>query len=832
MPFVLAAGCLLAVAQGGDLDWAAPNPETALAGVLGRRGLQCEAADVTWMDAPAGVRGAFGGHSRALVRASASGDPSDLYLVEGRLSPEGAVLWVGNVWNVTNTSGVDEARPVLHGSMAAYTTSADGLVTAAHVLDLAGPSKETEAGFTRVQRAQMALTNLQQTGQTSGIAHTTYALDPVASHAALAWHDDGTLSVEADGRVIDLDPAHATVLRGADFTRVVPDERARPGNLITWAVDRVRALSWFGDDRMQWVKAVAFTALDKMHATFSHGTTAEEVRDEIGLPATLGAPAVSFTDPEVGWPPLPIKPLFPAPLPGEGQWIALDRDPFITPTGGGAAPAFVTSFVRPDRQRADVRVYVTLWDPRQVALHMEAGTVEPISANGEHGSGMIPRVPEVMGHVVAAFNGGFQAQHGEYGMQANGIEYLPPKPYGATVVELRDGSNAFGAWPASAAVPDDVIGMRQNLTALVQDGKFNPWGRTWWGGAPPGWPDQIHTARSAICLTREGFSGYFYSSSISAEDLAQAMLAARCSFGIHLDMNVGHAGFEFYDVAPEGQLAPMSRPMQGDWEAQGKVPDMAGYGFRARRMIRGMGHMLFPRYIQREARDFFYLTSRSILPGSPVAPAGSTVPPDPGEGQWRTRGLPQHGFPYAVATTWVRAGRARPAGRRRDTGREGRAEAPGGPSRPTHDAAGGDGPRHRRRRRTHGARPRGPRGCDSSRSHALVARRAVRHRGEPAGQGVGGSPRRDAPRRTRARREPGRPSGSKTKTGCWSGSSSPPRPDPMRPRPPRWTRGSPASGARRGWRSRGARRPSSAGPSTSRASPSLRPPSPAPPLYV
>ena len=63
-----------------------------------------------------------------------------------------------------------------------------------------------------------------------------------------------------------------------------------------------------------------------------------------------------------------------------------------------------------------------------------------------------------MKHVVAAFNGGFQAQHGEYGMQANGIEYLPPKPYAATVVELRDGSNAFGAWPDSADVPDDVIG--------------------------------------------------------------------------------------------------------------------------------------------------------------------------------------------------------------------------------------------------------------------------------------------------------------------------------------------------------------------------------------
>ncbi|HEX4448559.1 MAG TPA: hypothetical protein VH044_17560 [Polyangiaceae bacterium] len=662
---MLAAGCVLAMVRGSSLDWAAPSPEAALAEALGRRGLACEAADVTWLDAPRGVGGAIAGRSRALVRASGpgQGDPTDLYLVEGRLSPEGAVLWVGDVWDVTNTSGADESRPIASGSLAAYTTSADGLITGVHVLDLQGPPADALADFTRTQRLQSAITNLQQTGQTAGIAHTAFALDPVAARVDLSWRSDGMLEARTDMHaiVVDARSGHAArVLEGADFVRVVPDERAQPGNLVTWAVDRVRALSWFGDDRMQWVKAVAFTALDKVRATFAHGTTAEEVRDEIGLPASLAASSPIFADPDVGWPPAPIVPLFPSPLPGEGRWIALDKDPFITPAATGAAPAFVTSFVRPDRQRPDVRVYVTLWDPRQVALHMEAGTVEPISATGEHGSGMIPRVPEVMGHVVAAFNGGFQAQHGEYGMQANGIAYLPPKPYGATVVELRDGSNGFGAWPDSAEVPSDVIGLRQNLTAMVEDGRYNPWGRNWWGGAPPGWPDQIHTARSSICLTREGFAGYFYSASISPEDLGQAMLAARCSFGIHLDMNLGHAGFEFYDVAPEGELAPIGRPLQGDWEAQGKVPDMPGYVFRGRRMIRGMGHMLFPRYIQREARDFFYLTARTILPGAPVpsaspgAPGGVGGVPGPDEGQWRTRGLPQHGFPYAIATAWVR----------------------------------------------------------------------------------------------------------------------------------------------------------------------------------
>ena len=557
------------------------------------------------------------------------------------------MLDLGEAYDVTETGSVDESRPVVRGHVAAFTTAADWLFTGVHVLDLDGRAASTYPGFTRVQREQLALTNLQQTGRTSGVVHDTFALDPVARQVTLAWTADGALDVHADDHAILLDPKGKRALAGESYVRIVPDEKSRPGNVVTWAVDRVRAMPWFGDDRMQWIKAVAFTALDKYNARFARATTAQDVADEMGLPSAPEVP--KFVDPEVGWPPAPLKvPVSPA-LPGEGQWIALDNDPFITPTPAGTAPAFVTSFLRPNVHRQDVRVYVTLWDPRQIALHMEAGTTEPISANGEHGPGLVPRTPEVMKHVVAAFNGGFQAQHGEYGMQANGIEYLPPKPYAATVAELRDGSNVFGTWPDSGVIPDDIIAYRQNLTALVEHGKFNPWGRNWWGGTPPGWPDQIHSARSAICLTKDDYAGYFYSASISAEDIAAGMLAAGCTYAIHLDMNPGHAGFEFYDVAPEGKIAALGRPMQADWEAEGKVPDMGGWAFRSRRMIRGMGHMLFPRYIHREARDFFYLTARPTLPGAPITGMGA----GPDEGTWRTRGLPQHGFPYAIATTSV-----------------------------------------------------------------------------------------------------------------------------------------------------------------------------------
>jgi len=68
---------------------------------------------------------------------------------------------------------------------------------------------------------------------------------------------------------------------------------------------------------------------------------------------------------------------------------------------------------------------------------------------------------------------------------------------------------------------------------------------------------------------------------------------------------------------------------------------MPEFKFRARRMIKSMGHILFPRYVQRDARDFFYLTARSVLPGPAIAP----------DAPWRVKGLPQHGFPYAIAVT-------------------------------------------------------------------------------------------------------------------------------------------------------------------------------------
>ena len=653
VPFCLLVALAWGLHRSEGIDDRAPNRSTALCEALASRDLKCDASDVTWLTGQSGVGGAVFGRARALVRAQVGDDPHDLYLVDARLSPEGVLLALGDDWRLTPTNGVDESAPIVRGNFVAYTTSVDGIVSAVHALDLSGKPASFTADMTRVQKWQIELTRLQETGQTAGVLHNAFSLDPPANHVDLAWAKESgsAISVSADGRDIVVDGVGGTAIEGGGWVRPVLDSQARPGNVVTWSVDRVRAMPWVGEEKLQWLKAIAFTGLDfalRVRAKIFGDSSESEIARDLG---SLGSGNESFTDPEIGWPPAPLTTLIKPALPGEGKWIVLDHDPFITDVPG-TPPAFVTTFVRADKERPQTRVYCTLWDPRQIALHMEAGTVEPVSATGEAGPGVVPRTPEVIKNLVGGFNGGFQALHGEYGMQADGVLYLPPKPYAASVMEMRDGSTTMGSWPESTEVPDEVLSFRQNLTALVEDGKFNPWGRTWWGGTPKGWHDEVHTTRSGICMTKENFVGYFWGNDISADVLAEGMILARCAYGIHLDMNPGLAGFEFYDVEPTSQFKPLGRPLQMDWEYEGSFKDLPDYRVRARRMIKGMSHMNFPQYIHRDARDFFYLTRRPELPGADLATV--VAPPQPGEGAWRVKGLPQHGFPYALATTSLR----------------------------------------------------------------------------------------------------------------------------------------------------------------------------------
>jgi hypothetical protein len=609
---------------------------------LARRGLVVDREGVLWLEVPP-FSALRAGPVAVVVRARpAPDDPHDIFLASARLSPEGVLLEVGPTFNLTETSAVDEGRPVGGGSRFAFREELllggqEGAATV-RLVDLAGPPAEARQGWSRLERMQAALTRLQDTGRLEGVARVSYHLEPAPRELAITLRDD-RLRIDADDRSATIALDAPLEVPGWLGVETLPERQ--PGSLVTWSVDRVRAV--VGDEAMQYVKAVFFSAQDAVLSQaedLSGDTGADDIAADLGQAGLEPLTQAMPVNPDIGFPPPPLEPFVTPALPAEGVWNGKTDDPFIHSLPG-LPPTFVTTFIRSDQRRKQTRVYIALWDPRLVELHMMAGTAEPKSATGATGPGLIPREPEVLGRVAAAMNAGFQALHGEYGMMGDGVVYLPPKPYAATVATTRDGSTVFGTWPVDPAIPGDMLSYRQNMTPLVIDGKYNPYGRTWWGGTPPDWEDKTHTTRTGMCLTREGFVGYFYGNDLSPNALAQAMIQARCAYGLALDMNAGHSGLEFYKVAPAADLGELGRPIDRSWERTGDVPGMEGWSFRAKRLISSMGLMHFPRYIKREGRDFFYLTLRHVLPGAPLAEASP----------WQVESLPQHGFPYALART-------------------------------------------------------------------------------------------------------------------------------------------------------------------------------------
>ena len=139
---------------------------------------------------------------------------------------------------------------------------------------------------------------------------------------------------------------------------------------------------------------------------------------------------------------------------------------------------------------------------------------------------------------------------------------------------------------------------------------------------------------------------------------------ARCNYGLHLDMNAGHTGFEFYSMLPRSEAPLPSDELDTQWKAEGEVPELPELRYRARRLFRNMQLMHFPRYIRRQTRDFFYLTERPLLP--PVRVEGASQLAEPEAGAWRVGGGP--GFPHAFANAWLRPDSARPQTRVRVLG--------------------------------------------------------------------------------------------------------------------------------------------------------------------
>lgn len=568
---------------------------------------------------PIGLSAIFSA-KRILLPARKPGEKTDIFLARVMFDHEGRLARVTGIFNLTQTAAVDENDLKSEGRWATWTVRSGEHIQSIELLDLGGEQFPSGPGWSFVGRLQRRISNLQQTGQFRGVGRSSIAW-PEAGPPVTTAIERGVLHMDTDDERISWplgrEPDEKFSEAGLVVRQHVPP---RPGNVTTWAVDRLRQVRFIGDHGMQWLKGVVYLALgelEDLHATVVGVNAEENVSAELGdVIERLPLAKVSAIE---GFPPAPLVPVLSPPLPSEGEWIDLGRDVLLGGQEPGAS-SLVFTFIRVDPKRSYNQVSIALWDPRRVELHVVAGTEEPQSTLGRQGTGLIPRDPELLERLLGAFNGAFQAVHGEFGMMEKKVLLLPPKPYAATVATFEDGSAGFGTWPAhSSPIPEGIVSFRQNMTPLVAASSPNPYSRHWWGGVPEGWTQETRTVRSALCLTKDHHIAYLYSPSVDPDRLAQAMLSLRCSYGIHLDMNAGHAGFELYRVARSEALPSLGRALDPAWEASGKVAGVDGYGFLARLLVRKMPLMNFPRYIHETPRDFFYLTRRDVLPGERVA---------------------------------------------------------------------------------------------------------------------------------------------------------------------------------------------------------------------
>lgn len=637
-----------------DLDAATTgdmSPAEALAVVLeAGHGLSVEPDQVVFLEDPTArpwTRGLGFVPAFALARAGSADDGNleDLYYIEVRTTATGSPLDVRRVSNLTKTPYAREQLVVTEGFQTLLSVDVFGQIQSLLLVDFTGDEREVPGLDSLPTRVQVELTNLQETGRTTGVGMRLYRLDPPAK-AVEASVDGAQLRVvihpvdgssESPETVLNLDPR----------TGALEADEGNPGRAtylpryyaakqtVPWLVDSIRGLSFVGPRKIAALEKFVFTWVDRSRQTaFSVGLIGDEgtLMDELGSGAGQGVGFEDFggkTSSE--WPPPPVKPAVSDPKPGEGKWQPADI-PWLR-TLPGAPPAFLKTAVRMDPKRPYSNLVLIAMDMRQLDFGMVAGTITPEPSFGQRGTGLIPRDADTMGRLVAAFNGGFKTAHGAFGMMVDRTVILPAMPYAATFAVNADGTMQMGSWNNSMDVPETMRSFRQNLPPLMADGKFNPTRKRKWGGTASDL-DNVNTTRSAMCFRGENTLVYVWGRDTSADALGRAMLALGCEYGMHLDMNPTHTGWSFY-------------------RAEAADVDPKGKAFK-HQVHKGSPTMDFDedRFINREVKDVFYLMLRHTL-------ASELPAPPEGFGPWTTDHAPTgaEGFlPVAAVAVGNKAG--------------------------------------------------------------------------------------------------------------------------------------------------------------------------------
>jgi hypothetical protein len=307
-------------------------------------------------------------------------------------------------------------------------------------------------------------------------------------------------------------------------------------------------------------------------------------------PAPVPEPATAPSTPPKRFSPEPIAPMHERfGDAGDGRWTPLQdkRHP--------SEPArLFKTFLHPDASRPWAVVAVVAIDLPSVEVYAEPGlyvpeATEPDALNMRR-PGLIPT--EHQASLLAAFNGGFKAEHGYLGMKVRGITLLRPQPWGCTVVRSDDGAIAIDTWSDLQGDPASRTWWRQTPQCLVRKGQFGDGvladGNTNWGASVSG---STFIRRSAIGIDatrRILFVGM--GESVTAGGMARALSHAGADTVAQLDVNGSLPKFLWFEPERPGSEVLTARPLY------------AG-------LIHSRGEYLRAP----SSRDFFYITSKALV---------------------------------------------------------------------------------------------------------------------------------------------------------------------------------------------------------------------------
>ncbi|MGC4070100.1 MAG: hypothetical protein QM784_36670 [Polyangiaceae bacterium] len=168
----------------------ASNVTEAVSMALGRRGLEGHVEDLRWLDSPQPRRALDWQGHRFVALLRRAGEEKDVWLGRAELSPEGRLVGIVSLDNLSDTSAVGEHHLTVSKDRFAWSVQDAGQTLSVHVADSARPRRRSACGLFLHRLDQTAADVPSDTGQSAGIEERVYRLDRPRPDVHLEWVAD------------------------------------------------------------------------------------------------------------------------------------------------------------------------------------------------------------------------------------------------------------------------------------------------------------------------------------------------------------------------------------------------------------------------------------------------------------------------------------------------------------------------------------------------------------------------------------------------------------------------------------------------------------------